>query len=377
MMAGAVLGVGLCLPLFYETRFVVVLFALPVLLFRKSASKAAKVDMGTLALYGILNLFVFVSILYRGHVDEFYKVLFLVIICSLVFFHGLHFGKSASIPFFLLLVPFTIVTTRILFARFVAGEIDPQSIISGLDSSIIVVPNDYAIFLVLLPLFGYCVEKYVKSASAVLLPMIWLVTIFTSIVLSSSLCVVLWMASVLLMLKNFRSSIGNRILLVLGAAFCASLIALIFGAGAKLAALPTSRLPVWDAALHQAMDFPLVGAGLDSFRDYYAGYIERVSYHERILVDTRQIPWAHNLFLDFAVTFGIPSSAVLIALYFYLTIGFFRQNGRLEYAVFVSMVLYFIAAMTEFTHLRVYPIIFAAYFAGIYATLDSRKSTQE
>ena len=67
-------------------------------------------------------------------------------------------------------------------------------------------------------------------------------------------------------------------------------------------------------ALHQIAQSPLLGSSLDSFSNFYLAHIARTDYGDLITVDQRGMPWAHNLFLDVALSFGVPAALILLAL---------------------------------------------------------------
>lgn len=132
----------------------------------------------------------------------------------------------------------------------------------------------------------------------------------------------------------------------------------------KLQQLPTSRIPVWNAAVHQIAESPLFGSGPNTFAPYYAQHIRQTNYPDFIIVDSRFMPWAHNLFLDVAIAFGIPVSILLLMLLLVLLMKAFKAKDPLGYAVFGSILLFLLASMAEFSYLRPYTLVLIAVYTA-------------
>lgn len=238
-------------------------------------------------------------------------------------------------------------------------------------SEVMVVPNDYAVFLVMLPFVRWSMGRW---------PFLLAVAIAAaaSMVIDSRLCLALCAMNLIWSEhKAFRwnaKTVGAGI-----AALClVAAVAIQSGFIDKLQQLPTSRIPVWDAALHQIQEAPLSGSGANSFGPYYAEHIRRTDYPDFIAVDTRYMPWAHNLFLDVAVSFGVPASALLLALLLAVLVKSLRTKGQPDSAVFGSVLLFLLASMVEFTHLRLYTIALIAVYAGyLFPGKDSHRHSYD
>lgn len=226
-----------------------------------------------------------------------------------------------------------------------------------LGSPVMVVPNDYAAFLVLLPLV-----KWSMGRLAFLLCVA--VAVAASMAIDSRLCLLL---SAIALIWSERGAVRwNAKTIGAGATAICLIVALAIQTDfiGKLQQLPTSRIPVWNAAVHQIQEAPLLGSGAYSFGPYHAEHIEQADYPDFIAVDTRYMPWAHNLFLDVAVAFGIPASALLLALLLAVLVKSMRARDQLGNAVTGSLLLFLLASMVEFTHLRLYTIALIAVYAG-------------
>ena len=76
-----------------------------------------------------------------------------------------------------------------------------------------------------------------------------------------------------------------------------------------------SRLSIWGTALDFLNQNPLFGFGPDTFPDLYISELEKVQH-------------AHNLYLDLAINYGIPSTLVIFGTIFFLFIKIFLKNSK-------------------------------------------------
>ena len=298
-------------------------------------------------------------------------MLVIALIAALLFFHCLYFGESAFIAWGLLLLMFLGISVRVLMLG-VVQKLGPQAIVDRIDIPLLVVPNDYAALLLLLPLFMGVIRHFpipgLSTGAKQAMPVvIGSLAVLTSMVLDSSLCL-------LLCLLCFALALPMSVRAVISPHRLATGVLLLFVASAgtgllwKFGQLPTSRIPVWDAALHQIAQSPLLGSSLDSFSNFYLAHIARTDYGDLITVDQRGMPWAHNLFLDVALSFGVPAALILLAL---LVTILLRHQSRL---LFQSTLLFITAAMVELTHLRIYTFATVAMYAGLTTAATTRKT---
>ena len=222
---------------------------------------------------------------------------------------------------------------------------------------VMVVPNDFAAFLVMLP-----IVKWSMGRLAFLLCVA--VAIAASMAVDSRLCLLL--CAIALIWGERGTVRWNAKTIGVGTAAVCLAIALALQTGfiGKFQQLPTSRIPVWDAAVQLTKEAPLFGSGAYAFGPYHAEHIGQANYPDFITVDTRYTPWAHNLFLDVAVAFGIPASALLLVLLLSVLVKSVRTGDQLGNAVTGSVLLFLLASMVEFTHLRLYTIALVAVYAG-------------
>ncbi len=294
---------------------------------------------------------------------------------ALIFFHCAYFKDSIGLTAKFMLLAFFVVSLRILIVG-LTGESGPQEIVNQIRSPLLVVPNDYAAILVMAPIINYGVREFPNAMSKSVTLCIWVTAILTSVVLESRLCLLLLLIWLILEAPSVRYKrqfvLSSGIVLAIAASMIVAQTNLL----AKIGQFPTSRIPVWDAALHQIATSPLIGSGIDSFRQFYTTHLVTANYSDFIIVDSRQMPWAHNLFLDVSIAFGIPAAILLIALLSYIALSAWNQRGELEKIMFVSILMFLAAALIEFSHLRIYPLALIAIYAGYAACVPVKTSTE-
>ena len=321
------------------------------------------VEKKMLALFATVNLLILISAISRRQYDEILSVLLILLACNLLFFYSLYFRKSVWIPTLATLIPFLSTCGLILLGR-LSGTTDPQHLMDGLTSPVLVVPNDFALFLVLLPLVQFSVREHFGRYSPHFLTFVAIASLVVSVLLSSRLCLLLLVLSMAPHVRLPHPPM-TKILAVCASFPLLLAVFAVLGNFPLLLALPTSRIPVWDAALHQIAGAPWVGTGMDSFREFYAAHIAGNSYGAGILVDTREMPWAHNLFFDIAIAFGLPTMIALLALVSCAARITQRSEDSLERLVCAAIALFTVAAVFEFTHLRVYPLLVLSILVGL------------
>lgn len=75
-----------------------------------------------------------------------------------------------------------------------------------------------------------------------------------------------------------------------------------------------SRAYVWHAGWLMFLEHPLLGQGPGLFRDLYFPFLEKAGYVVADLPDRRNMPWAHNLYLEQLAERGLAGLVALICL---------------------------------------------------------------
>ncbi|MYF01156.1 MAG: hypothetical protein F4234_13495 [Gammaproteobacteria bacterium] len=370
-VAPACLGLFLCVSSLYSSKYAILILVLPLLFARNRKLDDFHAGRILTALLAAFCATLVLTTSMKADWSGMYPTLIMVMYAALIFFHCAHFKDSIGYAARFMLLAFFAVSLRVLIIGS-AGESDPQEIVNRIHSPILVVPNDYAAFLVMGPILGYAVKEFHSAIGKTLTVCIWITALLASIVLESRLCLLLLL--IWLMLDMPIARYWRRIVLCLGIvlALAAALIGMETNLLAKINQIPTSRIPVWDAALYQIATSPLIGSGIDSFRQFYATHLLTANYSDFIVVDSRQMPWAHNLLLDVSIAFGIPAAILLAALLSYVALSAWRPRGEMEKAMLVSILMFVAAALFEFTHLRIYPLAMIAIYAGYAARIPGK-----
>lgn len=108
----------------------------------------------------------------------------------------------------------------------------------------------------------------------------------------------------------------------------------------------SSRINLWIRTLPVVKRYWLTGAGLDNFKDVYPQY-------GKVFFDK-----AHNVYLQIAVTNGIPALIVYMSICFITFIKSFELKDKLHLALFISFVGYCIQAFANISVIDVAPFFF-------------------
>jgi len=134
-----------------------------------------------------------------------------------------------------------------------------------------------------------------------------------------------------------------------------------------------TRLAVWWVAWSAFLDAPVLGQGPHTFALFYQPYLEQLPM-VWLPVDPRNMPWAHNLYLEMLCEYGVLG---LLALAWTLSRAI-RLAGRLcsitrgDTRLFVIGVLggmagFVVGSFTELTFLRLWVVVMMFSFLGIIA----------
>jgi len=140
----------------------------------------------------------------------------------------------------------------------------------------------------------------------------------------------------------------------------------------------SGRIPLWACAWEMFVESPIIGNGLHTFGEYYTSYINSRLFPSWVGVDTRFIPWPHNLYLEVLAGQGIIGmSALLIFLYRSLTCLWpLRKSGDesirlLGVACFSSMVGFCFASLFELSFLRMWVVITIFFLSAVAMQLSN------
>ena len=239
-----------------------------------------------------------------------------------------------------------------------------------------VVPNDYALFVIAMPLFSYSLKSFPIGIKRWLIPFLYITGLITAASLNSRLCLLLLLVSLAVEYRLYTSFMKRHViaLLILIAILSVILTPDFFD---KVQSLPTSRIPLWDAAIHQIARHPWLGMGLDSFSDFYANHISATSYSDLITVDRRLMPWPHNIFLEISASFGLLVAALFAAGMIALFTNYSTLSGRFGFSIRSTACLFILAGLVELTYLRIYPVLIVVFLASVQVAHASKQVGSE
>lgn len=267
---------------------------------------------------------------------------------------------------------FIVSSFDLILRRLVENEATSLDLIEQSITAAFIVPNDYALFVIVMPLFSYSIKFLPVDIKNWLIPFMYITGLFTAVSLSSRLCLLLLVISLIFEYRLYARFIRKKTvaLLVMITVFSVTLTPDFFY---KLQSLPTSRIPLWDAAIHQVVLHPWLGMGLDSFSNFYASHISTSSYYDFITVDRRLIPWPHNIFLEISASFGLIVGTLFAVGITFLFSKTNNQPDHLVSSIRSTAFLYLIAGLFELTYLRIYPFLIFVLLASVQVAHKSNK----
>ena len=207
-----------------------------------------------------------------------------------------------------------LISLALLVMFFLHPNESPEELLSRLDSSIIVVPNDTLLLAIFSP-FSFFLLLNTKEKLIQLWYVVVIGVCFATIVAyeSRSAFIVFIFCTAIIYVGN-KSNVLKRISIILLLMFLVFELVIGLQFLLKLSILPTSRLPLWYAAISMFLEHPLLGNGPFTFAEYYQNFIRIASLPDWITVDDRRIPWPHNLYLEILSGSGIICFAVFVGL---------------------------------------------------------------
>jgi len=261
-------------------------------------------------------------------------------------------------------VCFVISSFDLILGVLIEDKVTSLELIEQSITAAFVVPNDYSLFVIAMPLFSYSLKSFPKEHKSWLIPFLYITGLITAASLNSRLCLLLLVISLTVEYRLYTSFMKRQTiaLLVLIGILSVILAPDFFD---KVKSLPTSRIPLWDAAIQQIATHPWLGMGLDSFSDFYANHISATSYSDLITVDRRLMPWPHNIFLEISASFGLLVAALITAGMVAFFAGSSTLSGRFGFSIRTTACLFVIAGLFELTYLRIYPVLIVVFLASV------------
>jgi len=140
------------------------------------------------------------------------------------------------------------------------------------------------------------------------------------------------------------------------------------------------RFYVWKTAWTMFLDDMLVGKGPGMFRELYFHYLGEAGYVLEKLGDRREMPWAHNLFLELMAERGIIGLTSFSMLIVHPVKRLLQKLGKLpmdacrakrEFAILIVFLTLFVGGLVEISLLRLWVITFLFIFIALASALEN------
>jgi O-antigen ligase len=272
-----------------------------------------------------------------------------------------------------------IVSSIFLYGYSENSEVSADVLVSIIDHPLFLVPNDLVMLALISPFSFFIIKntntpalRYFSIASCICCVMTLIIFQSRTGLMSFFICmgVFLLLLNPKFLIKVFSASLA----LVISIDYV-----LDFQLFDKFLTFPSSRIPLWSAALDLFIENPIFGNGPHIFAGYYADYINSRTFADWIIVDTRNIPWPHNLFLELLSESGILTTLAFICLSGYtltkLSIFSALDEFAQERSCLISIFLGFLfAAFFELTLVRIWVLLFVCLLFGLCHSLIKIKN---
>ncbi len=255
---------------------------------------------------------------------------------------------------------------------------DPIALVQSLNSPVMIVPNDFAYFTVVIPLL-FMASRHLLHGAAVRLFLTASITLFliVCLILQSRLAMIGVATIMCLEITATLKKKPRAWLMIAGISLTLFLFALALQKGAY--SLET-RLTLWVAAVFGIIESPWVGHGFGAFGNYYelfksTGFESSLS---ALIVDQRYIPWPHNIFLELVFTFGL-SGILPIAIFLKYVVDHLKRGIRSGGTVTQLLLVIGPMALLEMSLLRLQtiPIFLIIWISLIYDHSHNRNTVIE
>lgn len=330
----------------------------------KESIRLRKPDFIFIAVTSLMLLISIASAYGRDADYEFLPLGFAYALSIYIFFIIKANYKHVHQTFSTVTVCFVISSFDLIFVVLTEYKVTSLELIEQSITAAFVVPNDYALFVIAMPLFSYSLKSFPLGIKRWLIPFLYITGLITAASLNSRLCLLLLLISLAVEYRLYTSFMKRHViaLLILIAILSVILTPDFFD---KVQSLPTSRIPLWDAAIHQIALHPWLGMGLDSFSDFYANHISTTSYSDLITVDRRLMPWPHNFFLEISASFGLLVAALFAAGMIAFFSSYSTLPGRFGFSIRTTACLFILAGLVELTYLRIYPVLIVVLLVSV------------
>jgi O-antigen ligase len=253
---------------------------------------------------------------------------------------------------------------------------DPSSWILAVGSPLLLVPNDVTFLAVVTPFSLVLFFQTPRSVAGILAGLSLLCSISAIVLLQSRVAILTVVLSVVFTVFLLRP----RHWLKWGSAVGLLALALDWTLGfpllCKFGRMQEARIALWNAAWTMFLDAPIMGHGPHTFASLHRKYIPTLSLPPWLPVDTKMVPWAHNLYLEVLAEQGLVGFAAFgLLLMRGLARGWGTQRGppgerrALGVGALAGLCGFCFAAMIELSLLRQWVSIILFSLLGIISQL--------
>lgn len=237
--------------------------------------------------------------------------------------------------------------------------------------TILVVPNDLTLLSLIAPLSFVVLYARPRSAAGILAGVSLMASVVAISVVQSRTAALALMASL-----TCTAALVQPRLAAPWTAAALSLALLVdaflgFPLIGKFSNVLDTRLAVWWVAWSAFLDAPVLGQGPHTFALFYQPYLEQLPM-VWLPVDPRNMPWAHNLYLEMLCEYGVLGLLALAWLFRRAIVHAGRlckitsgETRLLVIGVLGGMAGFLISSLTELTFLRLWVVVLMFSFLGI------------
>ncbi len=250
----------------------------------------------------------------------------------------------------------------------------PELVFNKKRTPALVVPNDMLMGVIFLPVVvaTFFIEKQpVLKIVAIVIVALLILTVY---VVGSRVCILTIVLMVVLSIYRFRPKqflVNSLIFLLL---LISTDILLELGIVERMLRFrhENARLSIWLAGLMRWTDHPFLGFGPANFEIAYRLGLSSVEMPDWVLVDSRRMSWAHNIFIEALLERGViglaGQSLLFLLIYFRLRERLTTSHKELKifyFALFVSYLGFIFAGLFELTLQRIWVVNALFVFFGL------------
>ena len=190
----------------------------------------------------------------------------------------------------------------------------PSDVVAGVGIPILVVPNDVTFLSLVAPLAiaVFCCERH--AAPRLLAALSIVLSACAVVMLQSRVATLAMVGSITTAALLIRPRLALPCCLGMLALAVAADGSLGFPMAAKFRNLGDPRIPLWFAALSMFLEAPLFGQGAHTFGLLYRSYLHDFELPSWVAMESRMVPWPHNLYLELLAEQGLIGLAAFGAL---------------------------------------------------------------